>query len=658
MSFVLEVSVNLFGCQHSEHNLVSYSRKQRCLFSMSAKLNTPSIQSLDEKHWAHSKGVVLPIMVNSCMGKMGQAVVEAGVSAGLHIVPASFGIQKDAGKTIQVGGKDIQVHGPSDREATLASILEEYPNLIVVDFTVPNAVNDNAKLYCNAGVPFVMGTTGGDRDLLYKTVEDRRLYAVISPQMGKQVVAFLAAMEIMAKQFPGAFSGYTLEVTESHQATKLDTSGTAKAVISCFQKLGVSFDLDQIQLIRDPKQQIETLGVPEEHLNGHAFHTYRLKSPDGTVSFEFQHNVCGRSIYAEGAIDAALFLSKKIQSKADKKIYDMIDVLREETRLGEHIEKERNLWLQFEGCRAVVGRNRARAPMIMQPQTIIKQYHLVDLLMVVFHGKLSNGEQVLIKKLDTSSLQDSESDFKDKLAMVSGLKDEYFSQLCGYCLEKKNRILLYQYATKGCLYDIIHGRKNGGAPSLVLNWAQRVKIAYGAARGLEYLHEKVKTPVVHCEVRSSNVLVFDEFESKIGDFSLSNLSSDNTARLQSTRVLGTFGYYAPEYAMTGQITQKSDVYSFGVVLLELLTGRKPVDHTVPKGQQSLVTWATPRLSEDKVKQCVDPKLNNDYPPKAVAKMAAVAALCVQYEAEFRPNMTIVVKALQPLLNSKQAASAS
>ncbi|KAI3706175.1 hypothetical protein L6452_23739 [Arctium lappa] len=288
-----------------------------------------AIQSLDEKHLIRANDLALPIMVNSCTGKMGQAVIEAGISAGLHIVPASFGIQQDAGKTIQVGGKDIQVHGPSDRETTLSSLVEEYPNLIIVDFTVPNAVNDNAELYCKTGVPFVMGTTGGDRDLLYKTVEDSKVYAVISPQMGKQVVAFLAAMEIMAKQFPGAFSGYRLEVLESHQSTKLDTSGTAKAVISCFQKLGVSFDLDQVQLIRDPKQQIEMVGVPEEHLNGHAFHMYHLTSPDGTVSFEFQHNVCGRSIYAEGAIDAALFLAKKIQSKADKKIYDMIDVLRE-----------------------------------------------------------------------------------------------------------------------------------------------------------------------------------------------------------------------------------------------------------------------------------------------------------------------------------------
>ncbi|KAL8208563.1 hypothetical protein R6Q57_007975 [Mikania cordata] len=276
----------------------------------------------------------------------------------------------------------------------------------------------------------------------------------------------------------------------------------------------------------------------------------------------------------------------------------------------------------------------------------------------IFYGKLSTGEEVVIKKLDLSTLSDSESDFKEKLAMISRLKNEYFSQLCGYCLEKKNRILVYQYATMGCLHEMLHGRKDGDEGGVVLNWNQRVKIAHGAARGLEYLHEKAQPPIVHCDVRSSNVLVFDDFEAKLADFSLNNLSSENAARLHSTRVLGTFGYHAPEYAMTGQITQKSDVYSFGVILLELLTGRKPVDHTLPKGQQSLVTWATPRLSEDKVKQCVDPKLNNDFPTKAVAKMAAVAALCVQYEADFRPSMTIVAKALQPLLSSKPAASES
>ncbi|GMN55858.1 hypothetical protein TIFTF001_024975 [Ficus carica] len=273
----------------------------------------------------------------------------------------------------------------------------------------------------------------------------------------------------------------------------------------------------------------------------------------------------------------------------------------------------------------------------------------------VFYAKLSNGQAAAIKKLDTGS-QEPDSDFAAQLSQVSRFKHEHFVELIGYCLEANNRILVYQFATLGSLHDILHGRKGvqGAEPGPVLSWNQRVKIAYGAAKGLEFLHEKVQPPIVHRDIRSSNVLLFDDYNSKIADFSLTNQSSDTAARLHSTRVLGTFGYHAPEYAMTGQITQKSDVYSFGVVLLELLTGRKPVDHTMPKGQQSLVTWATPRLSEDKVKQCIDPKLNNNYPPKAIAKLAAVAALCVQYEADFRPNMTIVVKALQPLLNSKLA----
>ncbi|NP_001312440.1 probable protein kinase At2g41970 [Nicotiana tabacum] len=278
----------------------------------------------------------------------------------------------------------------------------------------------------------------------------------------------------------------------------------------------------------------------------------------------------------------------------------------------------------------------------------------------VFFAKLSDGQQAAIKKLDTSSSSEPDSDFTAQLSMVSALKHEHFVTLMGYCLEANNRILVYEFAAMGSLHDVLHGRKGvqGAEPGPVLTWNERVKIAYGAAKGLEYLHEKVQPPIVHRDVRSSNVLLFDDFTAKIADFNLTNQSSDTAARLHSTRVLGTFGYHAPEYAMTGQITQKSDVYSFGVVLLELLTGRKPVDHTMPKGQQSLVTWATPRLSEDKVKQCVDPKLNNDYPAKAIAKMAAVAALCVQYEADFRPNMTIVVKALQPLLNAKPAGPES
>ncbi|KAH0641336.1 hypothetical protein KY290_038581 [Solanum tuberosum] len=220
----------------------------------------------------------------------------------------------------------------------------------------------------------------------------------------------------------------------------------------------------------------------------------------------------------------------------------------------------------------------------------------------VYYANLNNGKPVAVKKLDVSSEPETNVDFLSQVSMVSRLKHENLVELLGYCVEGNLRVLAYEFATMGSLHDILHGRKGvqGAQPGPTLDWMQR--------------------------------------------------SPDMAARLHSTRVLGTFGYHAPEYAMTGQLTQKSDVYSFGVVLLELLTGRKPVDHTMPRGQQSLVTWATPRLSEDKVKQCIDPKMK-EVPGKGVAKLAAVAALCVQYEAEFRPNMSIVVKALQPLLKA-------
>ncbi|KAJ4893844.1 Protein kinase superfamily protein [Raphanus sativus] len=273
----------------------------------------------------------------------------------------------------------------------------------------------------------------------------------------------------------------------------------------------------------------------------------------------------------------------------------------------------------------------------------------------VFYGVLRSGKAAAIKKLDSSKQPDQE--FLAQVSMVSRLRQDNVVALLGYCVDGPLRVLAYEFAPNGSLHDILHGRKGvkGAQPGPVLSWNQRVKIAVGAARGLEYLHEKANPHVVHRDIKSSNVLLFDDDVAKIADFDLSNQAPDMAARLHSTRVLGTFGYHAPEYAMTGTLSTKSDVYSFGVVLLELLTGRKPVDHTLPRGQQSLVTWATPKLSEDKVKQCVDARLNGEYPPKAVAKLAAVAALCVQYEADFRPNMSIVVKALQPLLNPPRSA---
>ncbi|EYU46874.1 hypothetical protein MIMGU_mgv1a009907mg [Erythranthe guttata] len=241
----------------------------------------------------------------------------------------------------------------------------------------------------------------------------------------------------------------------------------------------------------------------------------------------------------------------------------------------------------------------------------------------VYYGVLNSGQAAAIKKLDASKQPDDE--FLAQVSMVSRLKHENFVELLGYCLDGNQRVLAYEFASNGSLHDILHGRKGvkGAQPGPVLSWGQRVKIAVGAAKGLEYLHEKADPHIVHRDIKSSNVLIFDDDVAKIADFDLSNQAPDMAARLHSTRVLGTFGYHAPEYAMTGQLNSKSDVYSLGVVLLELLTGRKPVDHTLPRGQQSLVTWATPKLSEDKVRQCIDGRMGGDYPPKAVAKVIIV-----------------------------------
>ncbi|KAK8308699.1 hypothetical protein V6Z12_D02G077100 [Gossypium hirsutum] len=257
----------------------------------------------------------------------------------------------------------------------------------------------------------------------------------------------------------------------------------------------------------------------------------------------------------------------------------------------------------------------------------------------VYYGILKSGKAAAIKKLDSS--KQPEQEFLAQVSMVSRLKDENVVQLLGYCVDGSLRFLAYEYASNGSLHDRLHGKKGvkGAQPGPVLSWTQRVKIAYEAAKGLEYLHEKAHPHIIHRDIKSSNLLLFDDDVAKIADFDLSNQAPDATARLHSTRVLGTFGYHAPEYAMTGTLSSKSDVYSFGVIL-------------------RCLHLATPKLSEDKVKQCVDGRLNGEYPPKALAKLAAVAALCVQYEADFRPNMSIVVKALQPLLNPTRPATTS
>ena len=159
-------------------------------------------------------------------------------------------------------------------------------------------------------------------------MKNSQVAAVIAPNMAKQIVAFQAMMEYAADTFPDVFKGYTLQIRESHQKGKADTSGTAKAMIGYFNRLGIPFSKDQIRMERDPEVQRSEWGVPEAYLSGHGWHTYALRSEDGTVFFEFTHNVNGREIYARGTVDAIHYLAKKVNEGAKGRVFSMIDVLK------------------------------------------------------------------------------------------------------------------------------------------------------------------------------------------------------------------------------------------------------------------------------------------------------------------------------------------
>ena len=222
----------------------------------------------------------------------------------------------------------VKLIQPDVRMSRIKEVIESHKQFLSVDYTHPSAVNSNAEFYCGCGLPFVMGTTGGDRKKLEDTVVSSSVAAVVAPNMAKQIVGFQAMMEYAADTFPGLFQGYSLEIRESHQKGKADTSGTAKAMVGYFSKLGISFSEDQILKIRDPEIQNTQWGIPEEHLAGHGWHNYSLVSQDQTVRFEFTHNVNGRMVYTLGTLDALIFLSAKVKTDVKGKMYNMIDVLK------------------------------------------------------------------------------------------------------------------------------------------------------------------------------------------------------------------------------------------------------------------------------------------------------------------------------------------
>ncbi|KAL4319343.1 hypothetical protein GQ457_18G000830 [Hibiscus cannabinus] len=259
----------------------------------------------------------------------------------------------------------------------------------------------------------------------------------------------------------------------------------------------------------------------------------------------------------------------------------------------------------------------------------------------VHKGVLPDGKEVAVKQLKAGSGQ-GEREFQAEVEIISRVHHKHLVSLVGYCVSGTTRMLVYEFVPNNTLEFHLHGK---GQPTL--DWPTRMRIALGSAKGLAYLHEDCNPKIIHRDIKAANILLDFKFEAKVADFGLAKFFSDVNTHV-STRVMGTFGYLAPEYASSGKLTEKSDVFSFGVMLLELISGHRPVGSSY--AEDSLVEWARPLLSraleDGNFDSLIDPKLQEEYNQNEMARMVACAAACVRHSARRRPRMSQVVRALE------------
>ncbi|KAE9609297.1 hypothetical protein Lal_00020347 [Lupinus albus] len=252
------------------------------------------------------------------------------------------------------------------------------------------------------------------------------------------------------------------------------------------------------------------------------------------------------------------------------------------------------------------------------------------------------AQPVAVKQLDLDGLQ-GHREWLAEIIFLGQLRHPHLVKLIGYCSEDEHRLLVYEYMARGSLENQLFRRY-----SVALPWSTRMKIALGAAKGLAFLHDADK-PVIYRDFKASNILLDSDYTAKLSDFGLAKDGPDGGDTHVTTRIMGTHGYAAPEYIMTGHLTTKSDVYSYGVVMLELLTGKRVVDKTRSQGQRSLVEWARPLLRDHrKLQRIIDPRLEGQFPTKGAMKVAALTYKCLSHHPNPRPPMSDVVKILESL----------
>ncbi|XP_068645746.1 probable serine/threonine-protein kinase PBL7 isoform X2 [Aristolochia californica] len=256
----------------------------------------------------------------------------------------------------------------------------------------------------------------------------------------------------------------------------------------------------------------------------------------------------------------------------------------------------------------------------------------------VYKGRLKSNDQVVaIKQFANGS--EWNRIFLTEVIMQSLLHHPNIVNFVGYCADGDQKLVVHEYMPLGSLEYHLHGKKH-------LDWSTRMKIAAGIAKGLEFLHDKANPPVIFRALKSSKILLGEDYHPKLSDFGLAKLGPVGGNSTVSTRVLGTYGYIAPEYAMSGQLSLRSDIFNFGVVLLEIITGRKAIDISKDAVEPSLVAWARPLFEDQKsFEQLADPMLRGQYPKRGLYQALTVADMCLQEQPAERPAIADVVTAL-------------